>query len=331
MMCPVKLLAFLALIPGPLVAQDLATTLDALCRRPTVVVRVRALSNREAAGRTIVRLSVVEALRGTATETVELVEPAGRACGRALGGVIPGAGYLAFLDPTATDLAATSSRALVALEPGLVAHVRELLAGTDEARVERLAASLEHASPRIRGDAALALSIAPGVEHASPAARRAMLTALAHALPRADARVAPLCSVAGRLGGEDVADLLVPWFLGGDLPALDRLVLRTLARLEPHVVAHRIPRVPPRRATADRIVRLARQLTPEQAIPILSALAGSDAPRGARVAAAAALLDFGAEAATLRRVGVAPADLEEARRAQPRAPVFRSIDPRRTR
>lgn len=322
-------LPILLALAHPCVAQELATTLDALCRAGAPVVRVRALWSREEAGRLEVRLTVAERLRGDCPDTLILEEPAGRACGRALQGVAAGAGYLAFLDDSGHGLAVTSSRALVALEPGLVEHVRALLTAAGPDHVDLLAAALEHGTRRIRDDAALALQVAQGVERASPTARRRILTALARALPSAEGRVSALCIAASRTGDPAVAELLVPWYLRGERRDLDRVVGAALRRLDGRIVAHHVPGSLDA-GTARRAVGLARLLAPPQAVPLLGALVRSDV-RDVRVAAAAALLEFGAAPDDVSRLGATPDDVCDARRRLTEQPRFRSIEPRRIR
>ena len=173
-------------IAVPAAAQRGATTLAALADRADaiVVARVLFVDERGDAGRRVV-FATTRALTGDVPPRLGLDEPGAAGCGRALFGLVPNAGCIAFLrrDGDTWRLFATDARALPALEPGLVAHLTDLLGARDAAaRRACLVAGLSSASPRIRADAALALSVAPGTELLNVVQRESVRGALSRAL-----------------------------------------------------------------------------------------------------------------------------------------------------
>lgn len=178
------LVAFALAIPAA--AQRGATTLAALADRAdaVVVARVLFVDERDDAGRRVL-FATTRALAGEVPPRFALDEPGAGGCGRALFGLVPNAGCVAFLrrDGDTWRLLATDARALPALEPGLVTHLTDLLGACDAAaRRACLVAGLSSASPRIRADAALALAVAPGTELLSVAQRESVRGALSRAL-----------------------------------------------------------------------------------------------------------------------------------------------------
>ncbi|MBI5850055.1 MAG: hypothetical protein HZB39_03310 [Planctomycetes bacterium] len=196
------LVAFAFAVPAA--AQRGATTLAALADRAdaVVVVRVLFVDEREDTGRRVV-FATTRTLAGEIPARFTLDEPGAAGCGRALFGLVPNAGCIAFLrrDGDAWRLLATDTRALPTLEPGLVAHVTDLLGARDAAaRRASLVAALAAASPRIRADAALALAVAPSTELLGVAERENVRVALARALDEpGDDRLA-LLALGERLG-----------------------------------------------------------------------------------------------------------------------------------
>ena len=81
--------------PAP--TQSAATTLAELAQRADAIALTQVLAIRTDAETCAVQLAVRDWLVGDGPATLELREPARRACGRALHGLLPGAGYVVFL------------------------------------------------------------------------------------------------------------------------------------------------------------------------------------------------------------------------------------------
>jgi len=216
----------------------------------------------------------------------------------------------------------------VPLAPGLVEHVAGLITRTGAGEAELLVAGLESNDRRIAGDAAAALARHPALP-ALPAEHRAtLLRALRHEVA-AETPAAPcLLTVTARLGLVEALDDLLPIWLHGEHPSLERPLRATLLAFDPAITAARLAALaPPDAAAALRAVDLAAALPDRHGRRVLeSAL---HAPSVAvRRRAATALARSGASVAELAPI----VGLDLARRATeaagPELPRFRSITPR---
>lgn len=308
-------------------AQDQATTLARLCGRADTVAVLRVLQVRETAGRRKVLFAVAEVLRGEKPRSpFPLTEPAGRACGHALRGLLPGRSVVAFLRLPGPRLAAPSARSLAPFAPRLLAHVRGLLAARDAAARRRLLlGGLSSPDQRVRRDAELELVLAPGLEHLDPAGRARLVSALRARLSEGADTVPALALAAARARAIEALDVLLPFYLEGRRPALDRALLETFSRFDPEAVVRRTVAAAaadgPRAARALDVM-LALSPHPAVAVGLRAMLRSPD--RAVAAGAAAALLARGAHRAELaRRV---PASVLRAAEARRRArPRFRSI------
>jgi hypothetical protein len=226
--------------------QDQATTLAAMLMDAADIAQVRVLACRQGESFTVV-FQTVEVIAGRPPTTFELSETAGAACGRALTGIAPGGGYVVFLSE-GPRLAFATARAVVQLEPGLLAHLRDLrAAGADtDARLSVLAAGLVAPSPRVRTDAALTLAVSPGLERADSSLRVRLRAALESALNAGDPeRIRSLTAVVTRTQDPTAIDAMLTRLYGPMPPQLRDAVTATLTRVTPDVLAARV------RAVAD--------------------------------------------------------------------------------
>ena len=320
--------AALALAIGPIGAQDAATTLGALLQRADAVVHARYLGSTHVGERRAARFATLRTLAGsTNSEAFTPTEPDGRACGRALAGLIPGAAYVAFLDqrtPTAPRLASSGSRALPLATPELVRHLQLLIESPAEDWTRHFAASLEAQDPRVRTDAALDLARRPDVERLPSTGRTAVLDALTRGLEDETAPLTALVQATARCRPEGSANVLVRHFVTATTPWLDACVLAALERFPAEEVAACVPSHPHR---GGRTVAIAERLEPHAGAPILAAIAVGDIDHSARTRAATALSLRGYRPGDLLRIGVRPADLPVSGLPQRHAPRFRSINP----
>lgn len=121
-------------------AQSGATSIPALVDRSDTIVVARPLGSEVINGRKRWHFVVSRTLSGTSPRRFTLEEPEGRACGRALSGLLPGLHHIAFLrsrgegDP---KLVISGAAALPKLSPALEEFVQDLLA-TEANSVERV-------------------------------------------------------------------------------------------------------------------------------------------------------------------------------------------------
>jgi hypothetical protein len=323
-------LALTPLLAAPVPAQQQASTFDALCRAADWIVQARVVGRSQQADRLRVRFAAVRSLRGDGPETFELMEPAGPSCGRALFGLLPGAGCVAFLerDGRGLRLCASTSRALSTPNPALLAHLEALI---DAGPGERLAALLDGlGSPdrRIADDAALALAVLPGLEAAPAACGETVLAALARGLAEQSPGVAGLLTATARCRPPRGVDLLLPWYLRGQTPEFERLLHGTLGHFRPADLGAALPAAAAAASAApraaERLLRIADLLEDRDRVQVLAALA-LDGPEPVRRAAQDGLRRRGLRSVDLIALGLEP---ERAAR-EPAAvrPRFRSIDP----
>lgn len=321
-----KLLAGM-LVCASVAAQDAATTLLRLCERASLIAQVRVLDVRLHGDEMLVTLRTLHALRGAAPACFVLREPGGDACGRALAGLLPGSGMLAFLEraPGGATLVCPSPRALVALEPGLVAHVAALCAAGRRELPSLLATALGASSPRVATDAALALAELEQLGNLSVAGRAGLLQALRTAT---GARTLPaLVTAAARLQLPEAVPMFVDRWLTGAEDGCRRLHRDALLQFPPALVVAEIAARQPRGQHAQlRAVQLLELLPAAEAADRLLAIARSGEPAAA-VHAAAALLRAGLGADALPpELGAERKALAE-RLAAPAPPRFRAIRP----
>ena len=323
-------------VPGLVSAQDEATTLARLVDRSDHVATVRPLSigTVEAELRSI-RFVVTRTLKGAPGSEITLAEPAMHGCGRALYGVIPGVVYLAFLvdREAGVRLTASSARALLTVEPGLVPHVAALIATPSGApRTNTLSRAFDSSSPRVRVDAALALAIAPGLDQVDTTGRGACVNALSRALNGASQELLPLLTVARRMHlSEAVPDLVTAAL---DTPRGDwrKLFASSAAEADPEVASAFLAANLPRDAAGrDRAMVVLSHLEVAGSEPALRALLASEHRRHV-VFATTMLMRLGSSTKDLEPA-VPPDVLLEAERAKaaPGRPSFRNLRPERAR
>ena len=333
-----RTLACLPLLLANLFAQDEATTLARLCDRSAAVAIVRPTTTGEVAdGRRTVRVTVVRVLSGTPPAALDLHEPDGRSCGRALAGVAAGAGYVAFLQSQAGSwrLAATTARALPALEPALLAHVSALLADpSPKARRAELVRALASASERVRDDAAHALSCLPTLAGMTPAEREACAAALVAALPRDDSTSIALLVVASRAKLVEAIERVVLLELGGSLGRTAAAAIRCVAEVDADATAQalgvHLPRDP---AGRDRALLVLDHLQCPRARASLEEIAQEgNAEQACR--AAELMLRIGIEEQEVARAVGAAVAAEAARsrdRQRDARPRYRFVHPENAR
>ena len=319
--------ALLPILAIQLPAQDQATTLARLTHRSHVIAQVRAVAvtDPDSLHHRVLFATEVE-IAGQAPESFQITEPAGRGCGRALHGIEPGTGLVAFLvwDGGGLHLSVSSARSLAAATPELVEHVRALAGAGDDAVLAReLASALSSSNPRVRLDAALALPTLAGLDRLDPEGRARILAALPGLLDRRDAGGAELLVAVLRLGLKEALETLVPRYLQGRDPELAPLVRNAIVQLGTAATARRIARhLPVDPAGRERAVELLHELPAPEARRALMELL-TDPTRRVAVRAAAALLARGVQRSELTVVG--PKILDEAKERLVAPPRFRSI------
>lgn len=313
-------------------AQDGATTLSRLTDRADAVVRVRVLATEthdHATTRAV--LQPRELLKGPAIPgNLELIEPGGRACGRAIHGLMRGAGYLAFLRRDAADrwvLLGGGARSIVRVDPTLVEYVGALCEPSND-RLATLIAGLDSPSKRVRDDAALSLATTPSLHAANPAQRARIANEVRAAMERTDRTTLSMLTVTARLRlAEVVPELTDRYIADADrsfAPALARAIRIADADVVGAISAERF-------ATAGTVHR-ARILTLLETLPGTRAASGlREVMRcgdgACRVRAGTAWMRAGLDAVELRE-HLDPRELDVCRTSVVHAPKFRSIRPR---
>jgi hypothetical protein len=292
-------LALAPLLSTAALAQRAATTLAELVRRAEAAAQVAVLdvdADDPAGTRAVVR--TVRPLWGSPPERIVLAEPAGRACGRALFGLVRGAGLVVFLVRDRDGhwrAVGTDARCLPSLEPGLVDHALALHnAAGPAARSALLIDGLASASARVREDAALALPALGGLEAIDARTRARVATALRQALGRADDATLALLRAAARLGLTDVAGDLADRYVEAPSHPSAPAVAEALAAIDPEAAGRALDRALAGGPGPDlgRAAELLASLPPEHARAGLLRIACT-APRARAVAAGQALLRGG--------------------------------------
>lgn len=316
-------IALLLSLASAAVAQDQATTLAWLVDKADAIVVVRSLRVDSPDPEHLrVTFAVDAALRGTPPTTLELREPRGRGCGRALHGVLPGQRFVACLDEHdgQWSLCAGGSRALPIAHTELLDHVRALATADVASRRNVLFAALLASDTRVREDAALSLAWLGDLTAADSTQRAALLAALRQAPSDA------LFTAAARLQLTPALDVLLPAYLAGDDPQRARLQAELLAQFDASALAARVAaQLTALDASAElRAAQLLAQMPHEAAKAPLLALLSRAQGRGVRLQACVALLRLGVEPSEL--MAASDAELVElATSAAAARPRFRSI------
>jgi hypothetical protein len=321
-------LALASLVDGA-VAQDAASTLGVLLGRAEATVHARFLGATFEETHRSARFTTVQTVAGDPTaQHFTLTEPDGRACGRALTGLVPGATYVAFLATDPEDdhprLVSTGSRALALATPGLLTHVRALASAPSGDWTAILAGALSNIDPRVRTDAALDLARRADLETAPTVIGTSILHALTQGLQDESAPHSALIQAALRSRPAGSSAVLVQQFVDARMPWLDRCLLDALARCPAQEVAACLPAHSLR---GSRAAQIATRIDPAAGMPILAGIAAGSIDPIARATAAATLLQRGIEVEQLRWMGVRAEDLHSATEVPPRRPRFRSINP----
>jgi hypothetical protein len=295
-------------LPSLLAAQQEATTVALLAMRADVIA-VAAVRQQADPSPDVHRVlfAAGERLKGELPAAFALEEPAGRCCGRALHGLELGGNYVLFLQRRGETLTVLGGeRGAVAAEAEVVAHVRALLAAADApARLSVLSRALAAATPRLRADAAFALSTEPALPALRQAERGLVVDALRGELAGGSVLAAPLAAALCRLSAADAAQELLPTYLADRRPELRRLLASHLARLPATVVADALlVQWPQRDDERLRAAELLGCLPATAAQPLLHRLLAEKPALRVRLCAAEQLLRQGVAAETL--VGEVP-------------------------
>ncbi len=258
-------------------AQNQASTIARLTDTADVISKVRVLAVN---GRDSARITVVfrgtTSLLGKAPGTFELSEPGWRTCGRALYGMVPGSSYLAFLKHEAgtVRLKMPSARCLIGLSPELLDHVRALSRSkTGASRIAILAKALSSAQQRIREDAALACTTTPYLAKADATVRAQLNDALRTALAIEGKTAPSLMVAAARLHLTEALDSLLPTYLAGKSPRLQRAMLNVIPQIDSQAVAKRLAAaVPSDNGGRMRAMHVLARLSVAEARPTYMAL-----------------------------------------------------------
>ena len=238
------------LVSTPAVAQDAASTLVRLTERSQSIVQAKVLRVETAGTAKRVLFRVQRTLRGTQVGSFLLAEPAGRACGRALHGVITSGSYLIFLAessnggrPATARLTIASSRAVIHVDPDTLAHVGALVgARSARERSTLLTIALTSRNQRIRRDAALALPIRAGLETASVADHDRVVAALQNALLADDHVALGLIRTATRLRLRAATPMLLRTYLSGKASSLTQVMREAIVDLDGAFAVQQIER-----------------------------------------------------------------------------------------
>ncbi len=312
-------------------AQDQATTLLALAQRADVVVRATVTETLQPTPQWLqLTLRTDAILKGAASATFQLTEPAGRCCGRSLFALQAGDARLMFLKRTGPTLHTLGGgRGAMPATADVVEHTRSLLQAESSSAVARLLAqSLGHSEPRIAHDAAAALAALPDFA-LTPSEREAVLTSLSRAVERGSTNAAALAEVTVRLGDEQAVDAGRPLYMGARRADHAALLRRALGRCDPGLVAARMPIfVGKSRQQNLRAASLLQDLPPHQAHAAMTDLLSRSRHPQVQLHLCEGLLDAGVTEAALKPlVPAVVVRLAAARRS--RRPTFKNIEPRR--
>lgn len=317
-----------ALLPAAkTAAQDNATTLHRLSRA-SVIAEVKVLAIQEERGTRQVSFKTLRSLKGVPPAAFTLRDTADRMCGNTLDGLVPGCGLIAFLehDTAGTRLTIPSPRALVPLQAEVRDHVKGLLRAGSPVQLLTVALSSRH--PRVRQDAAHALTLLPDLPQATGTDRDRILGALDTAMALGDKSRASLIHVAQRLRLSAAVDTLLPRCLAGEEHGLEPMLVDAIATIDGARAARRLLAALPAHPRQQRVaVRLLARCGGQEARLCLQRLLMAR-DGDVQVQAAAALLDQGHPAEDIRRLAGANV-LDSGQRLRQRALQFRSIQPRK--
>lgn len=319
----------LCLSPLAATGQDQASTLARLSDRSSIIAHVQVVAiNRDDRGQTQVVLRRVEDLKGKSPAIINLTEPGARACGRALWGLIPGAGHVAFLDAGAgkPSLSVSSARSLPALEPDLLTHLKALItADSSAARVGLLAEGLFSSSARVREDSALGLPLEPELWRADARARARISNSLRDCLADEDRRLLSLMLVVGRLGLEESLPDLLDAYLDNEHAGFDRAFERLLPNFAADVLVPAMEqRYRQQNSLAGRLLPILDRLHADAAAPLLRQML-EDSNRQVALGAGTCLLEQGLGKDELVEILGEEDAASCAARMQARRPTFRAI------
>jgi hypothetical protein len=319
------------LLAVPAAAQDQATALSTAARSAAVIVRATVVAATDPSPEWHrLQFRTDEVLKGTPGASFTLLEPSGACCGRSLFALQPGQSCLLFLRQHGAVLHPFGgSRGVLPDEPGIAAHVRELLQTRSDAELASLLArNLMHVQARIADDAAHALAVLPALE-LSAQERRLLVDALDDAVRRAFARAAPLLETAVRLHDAAMVDELVRTYLGAERADQATLLRKGLGRCSAAEVSYRLPmHVGADTRRALRAAELLVELPAADARQALLAMLRDQSNPRVQLCVAEGLLAAGLRGEQLTSVLPAPVlDLAQRRLAAP--PDFRSITPHR--
>lgn len=323
------LLAFL--LPTFAAAQDQATTMARLSQKADVVVRATVTSSvHPTAQLHQLTLQPNQVLKGQLGASFTLTEPAGKCCGRSLFALAVGDTRILFLKrlgPTLHTLG--GGRGVLAVTPDLLTHVQALLAApTTNATGHLLAASVNHAEPRIADDAALALATLPNLS-LTPMERSAVVSSLLQSVQRGWTRTAALADVAARLGDASMVDSVMPVYLEATREDQALLLRNALTRCPPQLVADRMSTfVGNTRRSNLRAAALLTELPAATAQAAMTNLLQRPNHPQVQMHLCEGLLAAGVTSASLSPM-VPQAVLKLAIARQNRRPTFRNIQPLR--
>ena len=283
MIAPIRFSILFSILGSLGLSQDQASTLARLTDRSDAVALVRVVSIRDQDSLHHRVLFATQALlKGALPPSFEIIEPAGRGCGRALAGLPLGVELVAFLvrQPGGLRLAVSSARSLAVGSPRLVTHVQDLVRTGVRGRVTLLAGALSSGDERVRRDAALTLPTLARLEEADDRARAQILAALPGLLDQRDRAAAELVMAVVRLGLHAALDGLVTRYLDGRDPELLPVYREAIAQLGMEAAARRVAEnLPVDPAGQKRAVELLSDLpVPESRQALMGLLSGSTRP-----------------------------------------------------
>jgi hypothetical protein len=312
-------------------AQDQATTLLSLARRADVVVRATVTQTLQPTPQWLqLTLRADEVLKGAASATFLLTEPAGQCCGRSLFALQVGDERLLFLKRTGPTLHTLGGgRGVMPATADVVAHTQALLLAGDASDLARLLAQqLDSAEPRIAHDAAAALASLPDLSLARRE-RGQVVASLYAAVQRGSTNAAALAEVAARVGDAQMVDAVLPLYMGARRDDHADLLRRALTRCSPGLVAERMPIfVGATRQRNLRAAKLLQELPPRLAQAAMTDLLSRSGHPQVKLHLCEGLLAAGVSEAALRPL-VPAVVLRVATARRQQRPTFRNIDPRR--
>lgn len=281
-------------------AQRQASTLEAMTRKATIIATI-VVGTTERQGETLrVAFAPERYLRGRLATATVLRELDHRHCGSACRGLTRGARLVLFANEIQGRITPLGgSRGLVHLGRGELAAIEALLATQAAApRIRLVAAQLDHAAPRVRDDAALALPLMAGLEDVDDATKSKIVQALRDELESDGTRMFGLLLATVRAAPRVAAAAAWQLRLDRQRRRLHGFAQRLLVRDLP--ARSVLDAAPPMPGTAHRRVLVARVLGALGAVagPALEKLlAGSD--DASRPEIVASLLAAGADARAL--------------------------------